>query len=242
MQLVLIGCEYSGTTTLARSVFDWINANLDGGMPFFHDHWKLPFTSGHQEHDLPLAPTEEEQEQVLALSPKLKEMYNRYSLYYHARPSSFRRADYVAVGLHIEESIYGPLYWGYGIKGPWPVGVERSVVQGLVEKELLLHAPDMVLALVKASPDVIRRRMAEDPHPHQVVPEEDIETVSARFEEEFERSAIANKLTVDTSTDTVEQSLASLLEQFDPFLNDADKLRIVVKKMKDGGEWPLLGS
>ena len=90
MQLVLIGCEYSGTTTLARSVFDWINANLDGGMPFFHDHWKLPFTSGHQEHDLPLAPTEEEQEQVLALSPKLKEMYNRYSLYYHARPSSFR--------------------------------------------------------------------------------------------------------------------------------------------------------
>ena len=57
MQLVLIGCEYAGTTTLARSVFDWVNANLDGGMPFFHDHWKLPFTSGHQEHDMPLAPT-----------------------------------------------------------------------------------------------------------------------------------------------------------------------------------------
>ena len=242
MQLVLIGCEYAGTTTLARSVFDWVNANLDGGMPFFHDHWKLPFTSGHQEHDAPLAPTAEEQEQVLGLSPKLKEMYNRYSLYYHARPSSFRRADYVAVGLHIEESIYGPLYWGYGIKGTWPVGVERRVVQGLVEKELLLHAPDLVLALVKASPDLIRRRMAEDPHPHQVVPNKDIEMVSARFEEEFERSAITNKLTVDTSADTVEQSLASLLEQYDPFLNDADKLRIVVKKMKDGGEWPLLRS
>ena len=100
----------------------------------------------------------------------------------------------------------------------------------------------MVLALVKASPDVIRRRMAENPHPHQVVPNKDIEMVSARFEEEFERSAITNKLTVDTSADTVEQSLASLLEQYDPFLNDADKLRIVVKKMKDGGEWPLLRS
>ena len=47
MRLVLIGCEYSGTTTLARSVFDWANANLDGGTVLFHDHWKLPFTSGH---------------------------------------------------------------------------------------------------------------------------------------------------------------------------------------------------
>ena len=98
-----------------------------------------------------------------------------------------------------------------------------------------------MLGLVKASPDVISRRMAQNPHPHQVVPEEDIEMVSARFEEEFERSAIANKLTVDTSTDTVEQSLAGLLEQYDPFLSDTDKLRIVVKKMKDSGEWPLLG-
>ena len=118
MRLVLIGCEYSGTTTLARSVFDWANANLDGGTVLFHDHWKLPFTSGHQEHDPPLAPTAEEQEQVLALSPKLKEMYNRYSLYYHINPGSFRGPDFMAVGLHIEESIYGPLYWGYGIKGP----------------------------------------------------------------------------------------------------------------------------
>ena len=62
------------------------------------------------------------------------------------------------------------------------------------------------IGLVKASPDVIRRRMTENPHPHQVVPEKDIEMVSARFErrvvQEFERSAIANKLTVDTSTDT----------------------------------------
>ena len=242
MRLILIGCEYAGTTTLARSVFDWANANLDGGVLLFHDHWKLPFTSGHQEHDPPLAPTEEEQDQVLALSPKLKEMYNRYSLYYHINPGSFRGPDFMAVGLHIEEAIYGPLYWGYGIKGPWPVGVERRVVQGSVEKEMLTHAPDMVLGLVKASPDVIRRRMAENPHPHQLVPEKDIEMVSARFEEEFERSAIANKLTVDTSAGTVEQSLACLLEQYDPFLSDTDKLRIVVKKMKDSGDWPLLRS
>ena len=242
MRLILVGCEYAGTTTLARAVFDWVDANLDGVTVPIHDHWKLPFTSGHSEHDLPLAPTAEEQQQVLGLSPKLKEMYNRYSLYYHINPSIFRVPDFMAVGLHIEEAIYGPLYWGYGIKGPWPVGVERRIVQDSVEKEMLTHAPDMVLGLVKASPDVIRRRMAEHPHSRQLVPEKDIEMVSARFEEEFERSAIADKLTVDTSTDTVEQSLANLLEQYDPFLSDADKLRIVVKKMKDKGEWPLLPS
>ncbi len=241
MRLILIGCEYAGTTTLARAVFGWVKANLDGDMVPFHDHWKMPFTSGHQEHDPPLAPTVQEQEQVLALSPKLKEMYNRYSLYYHIQPGSFRVPDFMAVGLHIEEAIYGPLYWGYGIKGPWPIGVERRIIQDLVEKDMLAHAPDMVLALVKASPEVIARRMTENPHPRQLVPKEDVEMVSSRFEEEFERSAIANKLTVDTSSDTVDQSLASLLKQYDPFLSDADKLRIVVKKMKDRGEWPLLG-
>ena len=83
MRLILIGCEYSGTTTLASAVFKWVNDSMDGGMLLFHDHWKIPFTSGHQEHDPPLSLDEEEQEQVLALSPKLKEMYSRYHIYYH---------------------------------------------------------------------------------------------------------------------------------------------------------------
>ena len=62
--------------------------------------------------------------------------------------------------------------------------------------------------------------------------------VSRRFEEEYARSAIANKLTVDTSIDSVERTLAKLLEQMDPFLSDADKLGILVKKTKDRGDWP----
>ena len=169
MRLILIGCEYSGTTTLASAVFKWVNDSMDGGMLLFHDHWKIPFTSGHQEHDPPLSLDEEEQEQVLALSPKLKEMYNRYSLYYHINPSSFKGPHFLAVGLHIEEAIYGPLYWGYGIKGPWPVGVERRVVQDNVEANILKYAPDIVLGLVESSPDVIARRMKEDPHPRQIV-------------------------------------------------------------------------
>ena len=193
MKLVLVGCEYSGTTTLAHGVFRWVNETMDGGMLLFHDHWKIPFTSGHQEHDPPLSLTEEEQEQVLALSPKLKEMTQRHSLYYHTSPEALGGDDYMAVGLHIEEAIYAPLYFGYGLDGSRP-DFKRSIIQDIVEKRIVTYAPEMLLALVKASPDVIARRMREAPHHRQVVPERDIELVSRRFEEEYERSAIANKL------------------------------------------------
>ena len=237
MRLIIIGGEYSGTTTLARSVFEWVNDTMEGGMLLFHDHWKIPFTSGHQEHDPPLALNEEEQEQVLALSPKLKEMTQRYSLYYHIQPGSFKGPDFLAVGLHIEESIYAPLYFGYGIKGPWPIGVERRVLQDIVEGAMLEFAPDMTLALVKASPDVISRRMKDVPHPHQIVPEKDIELVSRRFEEEYERSKIPNKLTLDTSAATVDETLAEFVRKMEPFLSDADKTRILVKKAKQKGDW-----
>ena len=237
MKLIIIGCEYSGTSTLARNVFDWVNEKMDGGMLLFHDHWKIPFTSGHQEHDPPLALDDEELEQVSAMSPKLKEMYQRYSLYYHIAPGALRGPHYMAVGLHIEESIYGPVYFGYGIKGPWPIGVERRVVQDIVEDELLEFAPDMTLVLLNTSSEIIASRMRDAPHPRQIVPEKDIELVSARFEEEFERSKIRNKITLDSGAGTPEETLAEFLKQYEPFMSDSDKVRILVNKAKQSGDW-----
>ena len=237
MRLIIIGCEYAGTTTLARGIQEWVDSTMEGGMLLFHDHWKIPFTSGHQEHDPPLALDNEEQEQVLAMSPKLKEMYQRYSLYYHVAPGAVRNKDYMSVGLHIEESIYGPLYFGYGIQGPWPIGVERRIVQDIVETHILEFAPDMTLALVKASPDVIARRMRDDPHPRQIVPEKDIELVSRKSEEEFERSRIPNKIALENTTTTPEETLAEFVRQFEPFLSESDKVRILVKKAKLRGRW-----
>ena len=43
--------DSSGTFTPAGNVFDWVNESTEGGMLLFHDHWKIPFTSGHQEHE-----------------------------------------------------------------------------------------------------------------------------------------------------------------------------------------------
>ena len=44
MRLILMGCEYVGTTTLSRQIIKWVKANL-GDEFGFHDHWKLPHVS-----------------------------------------------------------------------------------------------------------------------------------------------------------------------------------------------------
>ena len=45
MNLILIGAEYSGTTTLANKIAEWGTKTL-GGQHGFHDHWKIPYL-GH---------------------------------------------------------------------------------------------------------------------------------------------------------------------------------------------------
>ena len=99
----------------------------------------------------------------------------RHSLYYHIQPGAFRKgheeeqgfySDYLAVGMHIEDSVYGPLYFDYGADGQPGA---RSIVKKTVERALLEAAPDFVLVLMETSPDTIRSRMKADPHPRQVV-------------------------------------------------------------------------
>ena len=108
MHLIIAGCEYSGSTTLSQTFGEWGAANMEGGRwgpNEYHDHWKLPHISNFS----PPAPDEianvvecfpdardgdytrtglshEEQAQIMALSPKLKEMVQRYHLQYHLHP------------------------------------------------------------------------------------------------------------------------------------------------------------
>ena len=53
-----------------------------------------------------------------------------------------------------------------------------------------------------------------------------MEHVLARFEEEFEASLIQRRLVLDTSTATVEESLAELVERYRPFMSREDRLRM----------------
>ena len=176
MNIIVIGCEYTGTTTLMLRVQEWMKDSL-GRASIFHDHFKLPNNSGHP----PLDPDsiifdEEEKRQVLEMSPKLKELFTRYTLYYHSPTRPMKSTDIggLHIGHHIDEMIYAPTYFGYG--GPGEPGDRRVEAQN-VEQGFLKYVPETVLVLMRTSAEVVRSRMRSAPHTDGVVRDEDIEHV-----------------------------------------------------------------
>ncbi len=111
----------------------------------------------------------------------------------------------------------------------------RAVIDH-VEETIVQLAPDMPLVLVTASPEAIARRMKESPHDNAVLRAPDIQQVLDEFQLEFERSTIHNKFTIDTSQGTEEETLARFTEQFEPYLNDGDTLRILAHKARQEEE------
>jgi len=212
MKLILVGCEYSGTTTLANAINEWAKKALGAGFRIIHDHWKIPHTSGHAPTDEVHFLTEKEQQQVLALNPKLKEMTQRHSLVYHT-PSEPTDHDALMIGYVFDEAVYAPLYFGYGAPGE-PEPGDRSAYGRHLEHRLLKAAPETVLVHVKASPEVIAQRMKANPHHNGVLQEQDIEHVLERFEEEVCKSLIRRRITLDTSTATVEETMAEFVEKW----------------------------
>ncbi len=228
MRLIVAGCEYAGTTTLASAIDDWMEATMGARFALIHDHYKVPHTSGHPDDTTP-----EEREQIMALSPKLKEMVQRHSIYYHIQPGSFDVPDWLVIGLHIEDSVYGPLYYGYGQDGK---PHDRKVVSRQVERAIMRFAPDVVLVHVKASPEVVARRMREKQHQDAVLKEKDISMVLRLFEEAVSRSTISRRITVDTSAQPVQATLAEFMKKMEPHFTDTDRLRILTHRaLKAGG-------
>jgi hypothetical protein len=250
MHLIITGCEYSGTTALSFALAEWGKANLGGdawGLNQFHDHWKLPHVSNFsppqsdEEKQALIAEypdaargdwsrtglTEEEQQMILGLTPKLKEMLQRYHMEYHLHDSFYRQPDHIQVGAYIEEGIYAPLYFGYGGPGEY---ADRRHASRSYEKQILDRAPDTVLVLVKASSEVIERRMAEWPHHNGALKKNDIVPVLARFEEEYDASLLHHKIVIDTSSATVEESMAELANKLTPLLSEADRSRLKARQ------------
>lgn len=218
MRLILIGCEYAGKTTLVNEIAGWIERTMGPpipqGMPPFHDHFTFPDIA-HGEL------TEDEYEQVWALSPRLKAMIQNHQILYHLNPSFYGDHDNIMVGFHIEEAVYGPLYYGYG------ENAGRSAIARGVESQIKEKAPDTVLVLLKASQEVIAQRMKSNPHPRGVLKEEDIERVLARFEEEYGSSILRYRFTLDTSTATVDETLQQFVDHMRPHLSERDRTRLL---------------
>ncbi len=213
MRLILVGCEYTGKTTLASEIVKWIDRTIGSGGGF-HDHFTIPSSEL----------SENEQKQFLALSPRLKEMFQRYIIEYHLQPAFYADPDHNMTGFHIEEAVYAPLYYGYGGKGEY---AERTRFARAVEKTIMAKAPDTVLILLKASAEVIAKRMRENPHPRSLVPERDIAYVLQQFEEEYQGTLIRRRFVLDTTTATVEETLSQFVAQIEPYLSEADCLRIL---------------
>ena len=228
MNLILIGCEYSGTTTLGVAIEAWAREAM-GIHLHLHDHWKLPRCSGHPPFETITNLTEEEQQQVLGLTPKVKELYTRYTLYYHT-PSSVTPSGPggIMAGYYIDELVYAPRYFGYG--GPGEPGDRRVEAQS-VEERILEFVPHTVLVFLTAPRDVIVQRMREHPHPSSTLREQDILDLQQRYEEEFIRSKIRNKLRFDTGTATVEETVAQFAHEIEPYLTEGDRLRMLTKTL-----------
>ena len=224
MKLIIIGCEYAGTTTLAHAIDDWMYQVMGARFPLIHDHFKFPHTVGH-----PSQLTAAEQRQLLALSPRIKETIQRHNLYYHTPYRHAPETDFVVIGLHIEEAIYAQLYFGYGGVGERN---DRAAVARQIEHRIMQYAPETVLVLVTASPDVIAKRMKQNSHQSQVLKEQDIELVLGRFEQEYRRSIIPSKLTLDTGVRSVRESVEEFAQIVDPYLTGHDRLRMLTSRIR----------
>lgn len=220
MKIILAGIEYVGTTTIANRLRDW-KTNVTGE-PFadglIHDHSKLPHTSGHPDDT-----TLEEQQQILNLSPKLKEMYHRYSIYYHIH--HYAQPDDLTVGLHIEESIFARKYFGYGLKGE---AFDREVVFEQMERRIKQISDDPILIVhLTAGASVIEKRMdalRESPqHTNSPLQKADIPDIMAEYERLVEKSTIGPKLHVDTSVDTPDETVEKLVGLLEPHFTRHDR-------------------
>ena len=221
MKLLMIGCEYAGTTTLADALKEWFAETMGANIRIIHDHFKIPDNKPHGD-----ALTEEEIQQLQALSPRVMEVVQRHNIYYHTpQGPSGGSGSGITIGLHFDDLVYGPLYWGYG--KPGSIG-DRRVIAKHIEHSVMKWAPDTVLVLMKATPDVIIRRMREAPHPYPVVQGKDVEHVLQRFEEEAWASLLGRRITLDTSTATVEQTVADFAGQALSLLTDEDRTAMLL--------------
>jgi thymidylate kinase len=223
MRLILVGAEYTGKSTLVEEIAKWgertLGPRIPTGMRPYHDHFTLPEIA-----EL----SEEEFDQVEALSPTLKLMFLTYQIGEHLHSNFVLDHDHILVGFHIEDAIYGPLYYGYGMDG------SRSRYARAVETEIMEKAPDTVLVLLKASAEVIAKRMRENPHPRGVLKEKDIEHVLQRFEEEYASTLLRYHFTLDTTAATVDETLNEFVELMLPQLTVNDRLRMLTRQQPLG--------
>jgi hypothetical protein len=162
----------------------------------------------------------------------MTEVIQRHNIYYHTpKEVPSKAGNVIFIGLHIDDAVYAPLYWGYGGKG---IIGERAIISMHIEHAIMKFTPETVLVHLKADPEVIAERMKSDTHPYPVVQEKDIEHVLSRFEEENWHSLLGNRITLDTSRSTVQETVAEFAEKIVPHLTESDRSRMLLHRSGQG--------
>ncbi len=209
MRVIVIGCEYTGVTTLIEGLMAW---GQDKGIEHhLDDHFSIPDRQ---------TMSDEDRRTMLGLSPDLKERFQRFQVVYHVW--LLKLYEHILLGgFHIEEAVYGPLYYYPG----------KKLLPDITRRYETEMPPDTLLVLLTASPEVVERRMSKSPHDYPIVQRGDIRTVLDCFEREYRESWLSKKMQIDTSNLDPESLLSHFLDASLPFLNERDLLT----RMADSG-------
>jgi hypothetical protein len=220
MRLIIIGCEYTGKTTLVRGIQKWIMETMGDRVVMVHDHF-LPSIG---EGAIDRYTAEQEEAEFAKLAPFALEKYMRYMIQYHLGHHFYSENDHLLVNWYYADAVYSSKYFGYG--GPNEYA-DRKRMARHHDMEVMAAAPDTVLIHLTASPDAIRERLRANPAAHGPFQEVDIEDVLARFDDEFGSSLIRRRFALDTTTTTPEETLRAFFEQMQTFWSPADRLRLL---------------
>jgi len=200
MRIIAIGCEYSGVTTLLEGINAW---GIQRGVHFhMDDHFTIP-----DAYHL----SDEEQQAMLNMLPAIKERFQRFQIVYHVRLiNNFQHI--LLGGFHLEEEVYGPLYYYPGLT----VSDTRKYESEMPNDAILVH--------LHARPEVIAKRLADAPHPHTIIQKDHIPMVLDGFAEEYRASWIQHKIEIDTSDLSPTDLLAAFFNKANAHFNTRDAL------------------
>ena len=240
MHLIITGSEWAGKRTLGYELAKWWQTQVGGEevrpppSMHFHDHFTVPHVvhqEGHDDHK------EESEKKILTMNPGLLEHFQRFQIEYHLGRGFVGGPDHWNIDFYYADAVFAPLYYGYGRPGEY---ADRREMVRHYDETVMEVMPDCILVLMKASPEVIRKRMRAkkslypERHKGSLFRERDINYVLGRFQEEFDNSYIAQRFSLDTTNATVEETLEEFKKKVDHYITPKDRQRIADHQAGNG--------
>ena len=131
---------------------------------------------------------------------------------------------------HFDDTVYGPIYFDYG--GPKePQGGPRTKYARYIEKEIIKSYPNVILIHLTASSESILERIKNEPHENQIIAQTDIDLITEQFQSEFDKSLLQNKLTIDTTDQSIKQTTSVVMDGILNLCTPEDSARFRINRL-----------